>query len=214
MVRGRVLRRLVNWRVLATLPRRVGGSASGGSAATVYALDSVGRQLLAQRQALTGTTPRVRLGIPGERSVRHTLTVAQLYADVVVGGRECSVTVVRFEAEPASWWPTGYGGTLKPDAYLLLASGDIREHWWAEVDKATESLPTLRRKLLTYLDFFEHGQDGPSGVMPRVLITVPTSARLDAVQNVIRHLPEPAERLFMACLESKAARHLFATLKE
>lgn len=214
VVRGRVLRRLVGWRVVTALPRRIGGNASGGSAATVYALDSVGRTLLAQHQALDGLAPRVRTGMPGERTIQHTVAVAQLYTDLVVNGREADIAVPVFEAEPACWWPLTTGGFLKPDAYFVLAADGMRDHWWAEVDKATESVPTLRRKLVAYLDFFEGGQDGPRGVMPRVLVTVPTVGRLRSVARLLTTLPDPADRLFLACLESEAARHLFRHLKE
>src|SRR5258708_2509630 len=114
VTRGRVVRRLIAWRVLAALPRRVGG-AGHGSAATVLALDSTGRRLLTQRHAGGG----VRFaGLPGERTVAHTLAVSEVYASLVEQARTLgTVAVAAFEAEPASWWPNGFGGYVKPDAY-------------------------------------------------------------------------------------------------
>jgi hypothetical protein len=207
VARGRTLRRLVRWDALVPLERRVGGSARG-SASAVYALGTVGRRLVAEHLALT------HAGVPGERTVRHTLAVSQLYADLVVGGRGSGAQVSAFEAEPACWWPNGFGGYVKPDAYAVLDSGSVREHWWVEVDRATEGLPTVRRKLIAYLDFFEHGQDGPGGVMPRVLVTVPNPRRLEAVREIAERLPDPAGRLFLVVLDREAMVHLFASLKE
>lgn len=213
VARGRTLRRLVAWRVLVPLDRRVGGSARGSSS-TIYALGVIGRQLAARQALLMHAAPRVRAGIPGERTVRHTLAVSQLYSDLVVGSRAHGVEVSVFEAEPACWWPSGFGGYLKPDAYAVLTAGTVREHRWVEVDRATEGLPTVRRKLLAYLDFFEHGQQGPSGVMPRVLVTAPSERRLGAIREVVVRLPDPADRLFLAALDRDAADHLLASVKE
>ena len=211
VTRGRVIRRLIAWRVLMALPRRVGG-AGHGSAATVLALDSTGRRLLAQRHAGGG----VRFaGLPGERTVAHTLAVSELYAALVEQARTRGmVAVVAYEAEPSSWWPNGFGGYVKPDAYTLLAGDGIRDHWWLEVDRATESMPTLMRKALAYLDFYQSGQLGPGGIVPRVMFSVPSEQRRNAVHQMIASLPEPASALFFVALDRETAFALLSTLKE
>src|SRR5690349_3963198 len=143
VVRGRVLRRLVAWQVLAALPRRVGGAARG-SGGSMFALSTVGARLWAQRQAAMAAQPRVRYpAVPTERTVRHTIAVSEIYAALVEQARVHGVGVVSFDAEPASWWPNGLGGYLKPDAYTASALGDLREPWLIEDHLATESLPTM-----------------------------------------------------------------------
>jgi hypothetical protein len=211
VARGRAVRRLVAWRVLAALPRRVGG-ANHGSAAVVLALDSTGRRLLAQRQAGGG----IRYGgLPGERTVAHTLAVSELYASLVELAREHrAAAVAAYEAEPASWWPNGFGGYVKPDAYALLTAGALRYHWWIEVDKATESMPTLRRKALAYLDFYQSGQLGPGGIVPRVVFSVPSEQRLMAVRQMVAALPEPASELFLVTVDRETVFALLSALKE
>lgn len=214
VVRGRVLHRLVQWQVLDALPRRVGGMAHG-SGGSVFVLGTAGARLVAERQAATTPRPRVRHpGVPTERTVRHTLAVSELYTALVEETRAVHVRVLSFQAEPACWWPNGLGGYLKPDAYTLLASGDIREHWWVEVDLATESLPTLKRKLSAYLEFVARGQLGPGQLVPRVLVSVISAARLAAVETIVEQLPAPARDLFMVRLQTEAASALLQSLQE
>src|ERR1700690_381659 len=100
VIRGRVLRRLVGWRVLDQLPRRIGGAVRGSSGA-VFALGPAGAQLLAERQAAAGHAPRVRqVGGATERTVRHTLAVSELYVQLVTHARAQGAQVVGFAAEP------------------------------------------------------------------------------------------------------------------
>lgn len=213
VVRGRVLRRLLAWRILMVLPRRIGGMARGSSG-SVFALGSAGARLCAERQSATLVRQRVRQpDAPTERSVRHTVAVSELYVGLMEQARACGAQVVAFDAEPASWWSNGLGGFLKPDAYLCLTQGKVREHWWAEVDLATESLPTIKRKLLAYLDFVERGQLGPGSLVPRVLICANALARSEALQSVISKLPPPAEELFVTHVSHEAAALMLRSLQ-
>jgi len=213
VVRGRVLRRLVRWQVLAVLPRRVGGAARG-SAGAAFALGTAGARLCAERPATT-SMPRVRHPVaPTERSVRHTLAVSELYVGLMEQARMQGAQVIAFEAEPASWWPNGLGGFMKPDAYVCLTLGRVREHWWVEVDLATESLPTVKRKLLAYLDFVERGQLGPGNLVPRVLVSCMTPARCAALRSVVTKLPTPAADLFVVLIKYEVAAYVLQSLKE
>ena len=115
VVRRRVLGRLVEERVLATLERRIGG-VRAGSEGLVYYLDTAGQRLL------TTGGPVRRKQPPGERFVRHVLAVAGLYVDLTERAGEGGLRLDRFEAEPASWWPDGRGGRLKPDGYVRVSS--------------------------------------------------------------------------------------------
>ncbi|WIG58299.1 MAG: hypothetical protein OJF49_001044 [Ktedonobacterales bacterium] len=212
VVRGRVLRRLVRWRVLAVSPRRIGGAARG-SAGAAFALGSAGTHLYATRQAAYAARQRVRHpGLPTERTVRHTLAVSELYVSLVEQARLHAASVVSFAAEPACWWPSGLGGYVKPDGYTRLALGTVRDHWWIEVDLATESLPTIKRKLSVYLDFVQRGQLGPHGVVPRVLVSTVSPERRDAVRTIVAHLPEPASALFQVVTQLEAVATMLASL--
>lgn len=207
VVRRRVLGRLVEARVLATLERRIGG-VRAGSSGLIYALNAAGKRLM----AIEGRPARP--GIPGERHVRHVLAIGQLYVDLVELDRAGQFVLEQFAAEPASWWSDGQGGRLKPDAYVLVASDEHRDHWWVEVDLATEHLPTLKRKLMTYLDFYNRGQLGPGGIMSWVLVTVPDAKRCSDVVRMIHQLPPQAAELFTVAIHNDAADAIMRTLHQ
>jgi hypothetical protein len=214
VTRGQVLRRLVAWRVLAVLPRRIGGSA-GGSSGSVFYLGIAGQRLLAQRLRATEAVPRVRhASVPTERTARHTLAVSELYVGLVERARVGGVSVATFDAEPSCWWPDGLGGYIKPDAYVVLEAGGVREHTWVEVDLATESLPTIKRKLLAFIGFVKRGQLGPRDLMPRVVMVVPGAQREEAVRVLAGRLPEPADSLFSVTTIDHAPDYLMQVLLE
>lgn len=208
VARGKVLRRLVSWEVLVPLDRRIGGSPRGSSG-LVYGLGSAGRRLLRERGATEGVASRIRRGLPGERMALHTLSIAETYVGLVEQCRACPVELLRFDAEkPVS---NGLGGFVTPDAYLVLEAGAIRDYWWIEVDRATESDAQVRVKLRAYLDLLHRGQLGPDGVLPRVLVTVPHARGLERVRRLLSRLPDPADDLFSVVLHDATPEWLVAT---
>lgn len=207
VVRRRVLGRLVNWRVLATFERRIGG-ARAGSAGLMYALDVAG-------QRISASDARARRpSLPGVRYVRHVLAVSELYVNLACAARKSELRIDVFEAEPACWWPDGRGGVLKPDAYAAVGAAAHTDHWWVEVDLATEHLPTLKRKLMTYADFWRRGQLGPDETMPRVLVTVPDTKRYSDVVRLIRQLPAESEKLIVVSVAKDAVNEIVRCLNE
>ena len=197
VVRRRVLGRLVRWRVLATLERRIGGERAG-SAGLVYALDTAGKRLLARDDRAR------RPSMAGMRFVRHVLAVSEVYVNLAERARSGDLRLEVFQAEPACWWPDGKGGMVKPDAFALVAAPTHLDHWWIEVDLSTEHLPTLRRKLMNYRDFWRGGQLGPDEVMPRVLVTVRDTKRYSELVRLIRQLPSDVENLFIVAIDKDA----------
>lgn len=203
--RGQVLKRLVNARVLNTLDRPI-GSVGGGSASLCYVLDSAGQRLVRLRAAAELSPARLRRPRPpGERFVAHGLAVTELYVGLVEGSRRNGFMLDTFQAEADAYWPNGLGGWVKPDAFIRLHQNEVADYWWYEADLATESLPTIRGKLLAYLDFVHRGQLGPDNIVPRVVFAVPTSKRQAAVQSVVTRLPDPAGALFLVLPMARAA---------
>jgi hypothetical protein len=193
--RRRSLGRLSRLGLVTTLPRRVGGERAG-SAGVVYSLDSKAYRYAELWLEPPGTLPeRTRrpwaIGWP---FVQHTLDVAELYVRLRERERRGGLRLTSFTAEPASWYRTP-AGALKPDAHAIYETGAWEEHWWLEVDRATESMPTIRRKLLAYVDLVNRGDPGPNGVLPRVLVTVPTDKRADDLTKLVASLPAPADQL-------------------
>ncbi|MGH3426062.1 MAG: replication-relaxation family protein, partial [Mycobacteriales bacterium] len=130
VVRSRVLARLVDHTLLSPFARRIGGM-RGGSGGTIYTLNTAGQRLLHQR---TGTTnARVRKPWPHlPHAIDHALLVSELYVRLIETSRNTAgaVRLAEFVIEPACWWRDGRGGTLKPDAYLVLHTKTTAFHWW------------------------------------------------------------------------------------
>lgn len=200
-----VLNRLSSWGAVAPLERQIGGI-RGGSSGLVFSLDVAGWRLLRLKypeQFMDEQRVR-RPWTPGRMFLQHSLSVSELYVGLVEVCRQIALSVDTFQTEPMCWWPDGLSGWLKSDAYLLLTNGQRRLHVWAEVDRGTESLTTVRAKLNTYLDFLNRGQLGPNDLMPLVLVTVPNSPRCDYIKAVVGRLPEPASELFMVTVDAEA----------
>ena len=109
-----MLGRLVQWRVLATFERRIGGTRAG-SEGLVYALDVAG-------QAAYGSELRARRpNLPGVRFVRHVLAVSEVYVSLVESARadkRCGSTHSR--QSPPVGGRTAEAGCSKPDAYTAV----------------------------------------------------------------------------------------------
>ena len=200
-VRRRVLKRLAEARVLATLEQQI-GTAQQGSERLSYLLDSAGRRLLQLRADREGLDVRIRrLWEPGEQFAHHILTVTELYVSPVERAQPGAFAVGAFQVEGDAYWPNGLGVQLKPDAFVrLLRGGDAADYWWYEAELAIKSQPAIRAKLKVYLDFVHRGQLGPDDIVPRVLVGVPTEKRREVVQAVVDALPEPADVLFRVAL--------------
>lgn len=212
VTRSRALARLVAWRVLVPLPRRVGG-AGRGSTVSVYALDTAGSRLLTERLNQKVVQSKVRRpGAPGERFVRHILSTSELYVSLVEAERAGQFQLRTFQAEPAAWWPNGLSGWLKPDAFLVVSNGKVDYLWWVEVDLGTESLPTVAHKLRTYVDFVNRGQAGPRGAIPRVLVSVPDERRRTALMGEIARLSVLAGELFQVVTHEAAVSWAYSTM--
>jgi Replication-relaxation len=190
--RRRSLSRLVDTGLVVTLLRRVGGERAG-SAGLVYTLDARGHRLLDGHADPANRRIRRPWSI-GWPFVQHSLDVAELYVRLREREAAGQLRLLQFATEPACWYGTAHG-TLKPDAWAVYETSEWEEHWWLEVDRGTESLPTLTRKLRQYIDFAASGEPGPLGVIPRVLLLVTSAARRAAAERLIDTLPPPAPEL-------------------
>jgi hypothetical protein len=181
--RQRVIARLIRERLLIRLERQIGG-VRAGSVGLVLALGPVGQRVL----SLEG--PRRRAYEPGLRFVDHTLAVSQLVVDVTLASRRGLLNVLELEAEPECWRDfSGLGGRriLRPDAFLSLGVNEYELRWFIEVDRASESLPVIRRKCRLYAEYYQSGteQTKHGGVFPRVCWIVPDERRAERVRQII-----------------------------
>jgi len=94
--------------------------------------------------------------------------------------------LLEFASEPLSWrrFAAPYGGSawLKPDAFMRMAVGDYERGAFLELDRDTESLPTLTRQLTAYRHYWESGREQTRrGYFPRFVLAVPDEVRKAAV---------------------------------
>jgi Replication-relaxation len=209
-VRRRIMNRLRGARLVAALDRRIGG-ARAGSAGHVYTLTPAGHAFLAvQAGQPRPTRIHTPLGV-GAPFLAHALAIAEIYVQLIERTTP-EATLAIFATEPACWYPDGTGAWLRPDAYTVLHGLTHAECWWIEVDQDTESLPRLRTKLRSYVDYLHHGDTGPDQVPPRVLFTTPTSRRYRTITDLLAGIPYLEGQHFDACIHAHAGIHLIAAL--
>lgn len=197
----RTVLRLGKLRVIEPLERRVGGIRAG-SASYVWRVGLVGDQLL---RLASGDGVRARRKEPSARYLDHCLAGADVHVALEQAARQGQLDLVRFDAEPTSWrryaGPGASRQILKPDLYTVTAMGDYEDHWFLEIDRATESIPTLLVKCQQYTAYRRTGreqQDG--GVFPVVLWLVPDDRRLDRLTGALRSARSLDDDLFRVAL--------------
>jgi len=199
--RQRVLARLAREQLLTRLDRRIGG-VRAGSAGFVMALGPVGQRVLAVN------APRRRAYEPTLRFVDHTLAIAQLAVDVTLASRQGLLDLLDCQSEPRCWRQfQGLGGRrlLRPDLFLALGSGEYELRWFVEVDRSSESLPTLIRKCRLYADYYQSGREQArqGGVFPRVCWSVPDEPRAERLREAIDREPSFPAGLFVVTTSDK-----------
>jgi hypothetical protein len=197
--RRRVLAQLVDRRLLARLPRHVGG-VRAGSTGYLYALGVAGQRLTDGTGPARGRVQRP--WTPGLTFVAHTLAIAELYVRLVEAEREDELVVRSFVTEPHSWRSFHGPGcgrqVLKPDGYVELGIGAHHDHWFVEVDRGTESPVTLVRKFASYRAYWVSGvEHARHGVFPRVLWLVPDDRRHETLAKVAARQPRDSWQLFV-----------------
>ena len=194
------LKRLVDESYLFRLQRRVGGERAG-SASYCYCLDSGGRRML---------DPDVRVRRPGEPGlsfVQHQLAIGDVWVGLLERERSGELEIIEYLTEPDCWRttpkPFGASEWLKPDLLLSLGVGDYEQHWFIEVDLATESLRRIERACDRYAAHYRSGvEQAAHEVFPRVAWLTTTPRRAEGITSVIARRPEDEQQLFTVGLLS------------
>ncbi|MDQ1743469.1 MAG: hypothetical protein QOE23_1808 [Pseudonocardiales bacterium] len=179
----RVLHRLHELRVIEHLDRRVGG-VRAGSASYVWRVGLIGDRLL----RTDPDQPRARRKEPSLRWLEHCLAIADTHLMLRDLTTSAAIELLQVQTEPACWRTAASFGDriLKPDLLAVTAAGDYEDHWYIEVDRATESLPTLLRKCAQYEDYRRTGTEQQEhGVFPLVVWIVPDDIRAGKLRAAI-----------------------------
>lgn len=210
----RLLNRLHSLELVTRMARRIGGIHSGSSN-HVYGLTGLGQAVLDvpglyghDRRTTWATKPAFQL---------HILTVAELFVTLTELERASTAEILTFDAEPASWRQftneTGGTRTLKPDAFVRIGIGRFERNIFIEVDLATESLPTIRRKCEVFVAYWRTGSEQQRrGVYPQVMWLVPSDHRRRGISEVVQRLVADTRALFTVALLSEAPDLLMAAV--
>lgn len=189
----KVLKRLADYRVIEHLDRRIGGTRAG-SKSYIWRVGVLGDRLL---QEASGNGSRDRRKEPSERWLEHCLAVADVHLQLVGAARNQQLELVTLQTEPWCWrdylGSSGRKLVLKPDLYLLTVAtptgtpSAFEDHWYVEVDRATESLPTVITQCQQYEAYRRSGNaHAEHGVFPLVLWVVPHEARARKLRHAIQ----------------------------
>lgn len=203
-----LLTRLRELGLVQRLGRRIGGI-QAGSAGHVYGLTGLGHAVL----ALDPHSPPSRYGrtvwetAPAFQD--HLLAIAEAYVGLRSLERTGTVEVLTFDTEPEAWrgftGPAGERVRLKPDAFVALGVGELELRLFLEIDRGTESLPTVMRKCRRYLDYWHTGNEQHQfGVFPRVWWLTESPRREARIARLIADLPPDERDLFATGLLTDA----------
>ena len=200
----RDLLRLRRTGLIEPLDRRIGGLRAG-SASYIWRLGLLGDRLLRDPD-----DPRARRKEPSLRFLEHRLAVAGTVCDLVTAARQGAFELLSMHPEPDTWRPfmTGYGAPeiLKPDLFAITASGDFEDHWFIEVDRATESVPTVVGQCEQYERYRRSGtEQARVGLFPRVLWLVPDEHRRSRMRTAIARHRDLDDALFEVELQQHVA---------
>lgn len=198
--------------LVVRLQRNIGG-VRAGSQGYVWGLSGLGLAVL----DLDNPAPKRHRRVTDTKPAfaHHVLAVSELWVQLTEFGRRYPTARLDLAAEPACWrtfpGPGGVPAVLKPDAFVRVTHGGYELTAFVEIDMATESLPTIRRKCEVYVAYWRSGiEQARYDVFPRTWWSVPTPARAEAIRGVIRRLPAEAQCLFAVCLQHEAVSHLTA----
>ena len=182
----RVLARLERHRLAVRLAQRIGG-VRRGSESVVWQLDVAGDRLLS---VLDGDHRR-RYVEPARTFVSHTVAVTELAVRLTEAVRGGELEHAQFTGEPECWrrfsGAHGRAEILKPDLTAVTAFGDYEDHWFFELDLATEPPSVVARKAHVYERYARTGAyQADHDIFPAVLWVVPDEARVIALERALR----------------------------
>jgi len=187
---NRSLVKLRDLRILVSLDRRIGG-VRAGSGSFVWGLGQIGARLLHETKRAEGAPARYREHEPSTTFLKHTLAVAEVDLRLTEAARASRFAITDIQHEPTCWraYNGSGGGTLriKPDLAVVSATEDYEDHWFFEVDLATEPPSRVLRTCLSYQEYQRSGTEQRRlGLFPAVAWIVPTTRRKESIESRLK----------------------------
>jgi len=186
---NRTLAKLRDMRLLVPLERRIGG-VRAGSGAYVWSLGHIGGRLLRRADQEQTSIRLQREYEPSPTFLEHTLAVAEICIRLCEADARGQITLLEVEHEPECWRPyNGSGGAtarLKPDLAVVTATDHFEDHWFIEVDLATEPPSRILRACQAYEEYRRSGSEQRRlGLFPAVVWIEPTAKRKQMIETHI-----------------------------
>ena len=194
-VSSRVLHRMNEHGLIETLKRQIGG-ARAGSSACVWALTNAGFKLLCLENS--EEMGRKRLYEPSLHHVKHILLVAETNLQLIEICQKRRLTLCEATPEPMCWRgyiaSKGKKASLRPDLFAVTQGKGYTDHWFIEVDRATEATTQILKQCERYIQYFHSGTEQKQRkVFPYVVWLVPDDKRKSVLRQKIReqHARDP-----------------------
>ncbi|MHB1314112.1 MAG: replication-relaxation family protein [Christensenellales bacterium] len=187
---NRALAKLSELGLITALQRRIGG-VRAGSGSYVWCLGTAGIRLLNQDGASAGAQKRKRHFEPSLRFLEHTLAISETYVQLsLIKDKYKNVELHKVEVEPDCWKPyIGDSGTviyLKPDLYIVTTVDDYEDHWFFEIDLATESPSRILVKCQQYYRYYQSdAEQRTNDVFPLVVWIASNEKRVRSLRDHI-----------------------------
>lgn len=198
---ARLMKHLASSSLVAHLKRRIGG-ARAGSTSSIWHLTEAGQRFIYLTQTgHTSQVKRLRIAEPSWAFLAHTLAITELRILTEETCRQHPITITTIETEPNCWRShlghTGQPEWVKPNLALITRAGGFHDHWWCEVDLATERPARIHRKTDTYLRHLYCGTEQTKrGTFPVVVWLTPTPERSHQLRNLFTNTPDLPPGMF------------------
>lgn len=192
--------------ITARAERQVGGVGQGGSEPHIWHLDRLGHYALEDLKKVEDGSKRKFFRPPTYTFARHRVAMndTKLLFHHIAKQYE-SVRIHEIFMEEKSWRAftnrAGETTSLRPDMYVATFRGELKHHWFVEVDCNTESPMRVIAKCNQYLEYLLSTTPDSwcCGEFPAVLWVVPTIKRRNSIRrHVAQSLPHvPPNQLFL-----------------
>jgi hypothetical protein len=194
--------------LLVHLERRIGG-VRAGSGGYIWQITDLANRLLRTRFAEPVGT-RVRTFEPGTTFLDHTLAIAEVVITLQEATGNGRVALKRIQLEPDCWrtylGPSGEPRWLKPDLAMVTESSGFEDHWFLEVDRATEPPNRVVRKCFQYHEYRRTDREqSEHGLFPAVAWVVPTERRREQLRGRLAEERALDDRLFTIITRNELA---------
>lgn len=186
--------------LVAHLERRVGGW-QGGSSNTIWYLTTKGIR------TMTGRRVRAVAERLSTDFLEHQLAVTETRLIIQETTSRTGQTFT-VHPEPECWrhypGPLAATKTLKPDLALTISSDQFEDHYFIEIDRATENPGRVIRKSQQYETYRRTGREqAATGIYPAIIWLVPNTQRKQQVTSHICQVPSLPNQLFHVLLPTE-----------